>query len=161
MGWKGTLEYALEFSRLPNQCGRCRSRDHQVHFCPRKKYPSRSKRQGHHSKTNTQQKWHHTTNTITTEHTSANKPRPNTIPHQRQYTRGDNQQGNIHLPFATEDKAEDDSPPTTEEPDCTVLDKTPTTPSTNTTTQTNSPGRECHTAAGCEPKVVAHIWGYH
>lgn len=25
---KGTQEYALEFSGLPNQCGRCRSREH-------------------------------------------------------------------------------------------------------------------------------------
>lgn len=33
---EGTVEYALEFSGLPNQCGRCRSRDHQVRFCPKK-----------------------------------------------------------------------------------------------------------------------------
>lgn len=31
-----TVEYALEFSGLPNQCGRCRSRDHQVRFCPKR-----------------------------------------------------------------------------------------------------------------------------
>lgn len=33
---EGLIEYALEFSGLPNQCGRCRSREHQVRFCPRK-----------------------------------------------------------------------------------------------------------------------------
>ena len=32
----GTVEYAFEFSGLPHQCGRCRSRDHQVRHCPRK-----------------------------------------------------------------------------------------------------------------------------
>ena len=32
----GVVEYALEFSGLPNQCGRCRSYDHQVRHCPRK-----------------------------------------------------------------------------------------------------------------------------
>lgn len=33
---EGTIEYALEFSGLPNQCGRCRSREHQVRHCPKK-----------------------------------------------------------------------------------------------------------------------------
>ena len=33
---EGTMEYAFEFSGLPNQCGRCRSREHQVRHCPRK-----------------------------------------------------------------------------------------------------------------------------
>jgi hypothetical protein len=32
----GVVEYALEYSGLPHQCGRCRSRDHQVRNCPRK-----------------------------------------------------------------------------------------------------------------------------
>ena len=39
----GTIEYALEFSGLPNQCGRCRSRDHQVRNCPKKEHPNRHK----------------------------------------------------------------------------------------------------------------------
>ena len=33
---KGTMDYLLEYSGLPNQCGRCRSRDHQVRHCPKK-----------------------------------------------------------------------------------------------------------------------------
>ena len=33
---EGTKEYAFEFSVLPNQCGRCRSREHQVRHCPKK-----------------------------------------------------------------------------------------------------------------------------
>jgi hypothetical protein len=40
---KGTIEHALEFSGLPNQCGRCRARDHQVRHCPKKELPNRSK----------------------------------------------------------------------------------------------------------------------
>lgn len=32
----GTVEYKLEYSGLPHQCGRCRSLDHQVRNCPRK-----------------------------------------------------------------------------------------------------------------------------
>ena len=32
----GVVEYQLEYSGLPNQCGRCRSRDHQVRHCPKK-----------------------------------------------------------------------------------------------------------------------------
>ena len=40
---EGTVEYAVEFSGLPNQCGRCRSRDHQVRYCPRKEVTSRCK----------------------------------------------------------------------------------------------------------------------
>ena len=39
----GTVKYLLEYSGLPNQCGRCRSRDHQVRYCPKKE--SRSKKQ--------------------------------------------------------------------------------------------------------------------
>ena len=38
---EGVVEYNLEFSGLPNQCGRCRSRDHQVRYCPRKDYRMR------------------------------------------------------------------------------------------------------------------------
>lgn len=38
---KGTQEYALEFSGLPNQCGRCRSREHQVRNCPKKDITNR------------------------------------------------------------------------------------------------------------------------
>ena len=37
----GTMEYMLEFSGLPHQCGRCRSHDHQVRHCPRKDHPRR------------------------------------------------------------------------------------------------------------------------
>ena len=33
---EGTVEYALEFNGLPNQCGRCRSHDHQVRHCPQR-----------------------------------------------------------------------------------------------------------------------------
>ena len=40
---EGTMEYAFEFSGLPNQCGRCRSREHQVRHCPKKEL--------HHKKT--------------------------------------------------------------------------------------------------------------
>jgi hypothetical protein len=32
---EGEAEYELEFSGLPNQCGRCRARDHQVRNCPK------------------------------------------------------------------------------------------------------------------------------
>ena len=32
---EGVVEYKLEFSGLPNQCGRCRSKDHQVKHCPK------------------------------------------------------------------------------------------------------------------------------
>ena len=40
---KGTIEYAVEFSGLPNQCGRCRSREHQVRYCPKKEVTSQYK----------------------------------------------------------------------------------------------------------------------
>ena len=33
---EGSVEYKLEYSGLPNQCGRCRSREHQVRHCPKK-----------------------------------------------------------------------------------------------------------------------------
>jgi len=33
---EGKVRYLLEYSGLPNQCGRCRSRDHPVRSCPRK-----------------------------------------------------------------------------------------------------------------------------
>jgi hypothetical protein len=33
---EGTVEYALEFSELSNQCGRCRSHDYQVRHCPKR-----------------------------------------------------------------------------------------------------------------------------
>ena len=33
---EGVAEYNLEYSGFPNQCGRCRSRDHQVRYCPKK-----------------------------------------------------------------------------------------------------------------------------
>jgi hypothetical protein len=33
---EGEVEYQLEYSGLPNQCGRCRALDHQVRHCPRR-----------------------------------------------------------------------------------------------------------------------------
>jgi hypothetical protein len=30
----GVVEHTLEYSGMPNQCGRCRSRDHQLRHCP-------------------------------------------------------------------------------------------------------------------------------
>lgn len=39
---EGTIEYALEFNGLPNHCGRCRSREHQVRYCPPKKLHNRN-----------------------------------------------------------------------------------------------------------------------
>ena len=40
---EGEVEYHLEYSGLPNQCGRCRALDHQVRHCPRRepKFPRR------------------------------------------------------------------------------------------------------------------------
>lgn len=40
---EGTIEYNLEFSRLPKQCGRCRAHDHLVQNCPKKTSPARKK----------------------------------------------------------------------------------------------------------------------
>ena len=40
---EGTVEYQLEFSGLPKQCGRCRAHDHLVKNCPRKTLPVRKK----------------------------------------------------------------------------------------------------------------------
>lgn len=42
---EGTVEYTLEFSGLPKQCGRCRAYDHLVRNCPKKVPPAR-KREG-------------------------------------------------------------------------------------------------------------------
>ena len=36
----GTVEYKLEFSGLPKQCGRCRAHDHLVRNCPKKPPPA-------------------------------------------------------------------------------------------------------------------------
>ena len=33
---EGIIRYQLEYSGFPNQCGRCRSRDHSVRHCPRR-----------------------------------------------------------------------------------------------------------------------------
>ena len=33
---EGVVVHKLEYSGFPNQCGRCRSRDHQVRYCPKK-----------------------------------------------------------------------------------------------------------------------------
>ena len=56
---EGVVEYNLEFSGLPNQCGRCRSRDHQVRFCPKKDSKPRRR-----------------------EHPTRNMPPPNNVPTQ-------------------------------------------------------------------------------
>ena len=40
---EGTVEYQLEFSGLPKQCGRCRALDHLVRNCPKKAPPVRQK----------------------------------------------------------------------------------------------------------------------
>ena len=40
---EGVVEYDLEFSGLPNQCGRCRSRDHQVRHCPKRETQERDR----------------------------------------------------------------------------------------------------------------------
>ena len=40
---EGTVEYQLEFSGLPKQCGRCRAHDHLVRNCPKKAPPVRKK----------------------------------------------------------------------------------------------------------------------
>ena len=42
---EGVVEYALEYSGMPNQCGRCRSREHQVRHCPKKEHKGRRKDQ--------------------------------------------------------------------------------------------------------------------
>ena len=47
----GTLEYKLEFSGLPNQCGRCRSHEHQVRHCPKKESHNRRADNNHGHKT--------------------------------------------------------------------------------------------------------------
>ena len=40
---EGTVEYNLEYSGLPHQCGRCRGHDHLVRNCPKKITPVRKK----------------------------------------------------------------------------------------------------------------------
>ena len=35
---EGVVKYKLEYSGLPSQCGRCRSTDHLVRFCPKKDF---------------------------------------------------------------------------------------------------------------------------
>ena len=40
---EGTVEYTLEYSGLPHQCGRCRGHDHLVRNCPKKYPPVRKK----------------------------------------------------------------------------------------------------------------------
>lgn len=42
---EGEAEYILEFSGLPNHCGRCRSRDHQVRHCPKRDLKQKSSEQ--------------------------------------------------------------------------------------------------------------------
>lgn len=41
---EGTVEYKLEFSGLPKQCGRCRALDHLVRNCPRRSPPVNKKK---------------------------------------------------------------------------------------------------------------------
>jgi hypothetical protein len=43
---EGTIEYNLEYSGLPRQCGRCRGHDHLVRNCP-KKHPVAGKKEVH------------------------------------------------------------------------------------------------------------------
>ena len=40
---EGTVEYKLEFSGLPKQCGRCRAHDHLVRNCPKRPTPALKK----------------------------------------------------------------------------------------------------------------------
>jgi hypothetical protein len=40
---EGTVEYKLEFSGLPKQCGRCRAHDHLVKNCPKRSLPVNKK----------------------------------------------------------------------------------------------------------------------
>jgi hypothetical protein len=40
---EGIVEYKLEFNGLPNQCRRCRSHDHQIHYCPKREMIRRHK----------------------------------------------------------------------------------------------------------------------
>ena len=42
----GVVEYNLEYSGLPNQCGRCRALDHQVRHCPKRDFKPRREHQG-------------------------------------------------------------------------------------------------------------------
>ena len=42
----GTVEYQLEFSGLPKQCGRCRAHDHLVKNCPKKTPAGGKKKEG-------------------------------------------------------------------------------------------------------------------
>lgn len=48
----GTVEYKLEYNGLPNQCGRCRSREHLVRNCP--KHETKMKRRTHPQPAHTQ-----------------------------------------------------------------------------------------------------------
>lgn len=43
----GNMHYPLEYSGLPNQCGRCRARDHQVRNCPKKELQRRRETKQH------------------------------------------------------------------------------------------------------------------
>ena len=38
---EGEVEYKLEYNGLPSQCGRCRSTEHLVRFCPKKEFKIR------------------------------------------------------------------------------------------------------------------------
>lgn len=79
----GTVEYALEYSGLPNQCGRCRSRDHQVRHCPKKDSHNR-KAESHRGKTpwkqSRQQEHREAKPAKTTETNTLQQPQLDTTP---------------------------------------------------------------------------------
>ena len=118
---EGVVEYSLEYSGFPNQCGRCRSRDHQVRYCPKKdaKIPRKTTNPGHQP-------------TTTTDYTTqgVSNPQPHTIeeptlPEQETiFDTEDRQEANtIDLPsssldhIVTQSSPQPESPKQTAEPD--------------------------------------------
>jgi hypothetical protein len=53
---EGVAEYALEYNGLPNQCGRCRSREHQVRHCPKKELQGKKRVSRHRQNTGRREK---------------------------------------------------------------------------------------------------------
>jgi hypothetical protein len=85
---KGTTEHALEFSGLPNQCGRCRSRAHPVRYCPKKETASRQRSSQRHTNQRTRTAASHTIATPSrtpplspTRIPKAEEQRPSSTPH--------------------------------------------------------------------------------
>jgi hypothetical protein len=60
---EGVAEYAIEYSGMPNQCGRCRSIEHQVRHCPRKEFKPKKRNWPPKPTTTDDQEQHHTLNT--------------------------------------------------------------------------------------------------